>query len=371
MLVVANKAKELVRYLSRVSRVWESILRTSNVPKELVDRDTVEKLELLAPSASDSDRKLIKRLVRSGEVFRDVADHAARDTLLSAILSQEGLIPTLGSFFENLKYLEPCCYILKNILPSKAAGSAKEERRTIYQSLSGSYFSPREQAVEYAEHQRRKRPNRDYQKDLWLSYVQLWAFCMRHFPAMTQFQPRKELGKKKPLSYSNVSLWHYFGHLAITLGFNTEQALDLKAQNPHKAFAEQQLRSFCPESTPDTRLVAEIASILKQVEPASEADSAPKLTCESYMPTERRCGRPFEDDFDEDKNHLFVPLLYESKPSLGHNISPFFIKRDLFLSFFGDEYEEVRQSLNSTGSMELTSTAGRRKRRKRPRRRRR
>ncbi|KAL1629899.1 hypothetical protein SLS56_005169 [Neofusicoccum ribis] len=325
--------EELLNYLSHISRVWKNILEASNVPPEVVDRDTVEKLELLAPSASSRDRESIERMVASGHVFGEVTDQTARTTLLSHIISIPGLIPSLRSFFENLKYLEPCSNILKKMIPPR-------ERRTIFQSLSGSYFAPNEQIVEHAEHRRRRRSKRGYEKDIWLSYVQLWAFCMRHFPAMTQLSPRKELGKDKPSSYSNTSLWHYLGSLAASLGFKTEQALNFQSQDPHEALAEQLLRSAHPESTPDTRLVEGVASILKQSETTSGSAGAPRLTREDCLSVERRCGRPFEDDFAEDKDFLFIPFIYECEPSSGRDVTPFFVKRDMFHSFFGNKYEQ-------------------------------
>lgn len=334
MRVGLTGLQELLRYLCHVSEVWKKVVGESDVPPEAIDRDTVERLESRAPSASHRDREIIEEWIRSGVLFRSVSEQTQRDKLLTAVVAIPGLIPSLRSFFENLKYIEPCCNILKKLLPAK-------EGRSIYKSFAGSYFPPGEQTVEHAERKRKKVPKRGHENDLWLSYVQLWAFCMRHFPSMTQFAPRKELGRDKPASCSNTSLWHYLGDLAVVLGFRTEQALSLRTQDPYEALVKQLLRSIRPECSPDAALVTRVASILDKVDTVPVVGRSPSLTRENDLPIERRFGRPFEDDFAEDKDFLFVPFIYESERSIGPDISPFFVKQDIFLSFFGDRYDKV------------------------------
>lgn len=259
---------------------------------------------------------------------------SARQGILQALTSVPGLIPSLRSFFENLKYLEPCSNILRKLVGPK-------EKRTIFQSLSGAYFAPSEHSVEYAERRRRAAPTgRGDESGLWMSYVQLWAFCFRHFPSMTQLVPRKELGKDKPAIRSNAALWHYLGDLAVKLGFRTEQAERFQQQNPYRTLAQQFLTSQS-DSPPDSRVVARMALILKQADKGPAGAKTPQLTDEQCLSKDRRCGRPFDDDFTNDKGSLFLPFIYEFEPCEGLDISPFFVKRDIFLSFLGNKYENV------------------------------
>lgn len=101
--------------------MWNKILGAAKVSPEVVDRDTIKKLEHLAPSASTRDRELIERMFVLGDVFREVTDRTARATLLSTIISLPGLIPSLRSFFENLKYLKPCSAILRKLIAIKGS----------------------------------------------------------------------------------------------------------------------------------------------------------------------------------------------------------------------------------------------------------
>lgn len=327
--------EELLRYLRHISRTWKGILEAARISPDTVDHTTVERLELLAPSISNTDRKLVEEFVRSRQVFETVTSEPARARITITLTSIPGLIPSLRSFFENLKYLEPCCNILKKLFSA-------DEKRSIYQALSAAYFAPREYPVEFSE--RRNRPAQTGANDKegnWLAYVQLWAFCMRHFPSMTQITPRKETGKKKPSTRPNSALWHHLGDLAVRLGFRTDEALAFQKEDPHRCLAEQLLKSLRPYSVTDESIVTQVAIALKKVDGESGEDKWPKLTRDQYLPTERRCNRPFEDDFEEDRQSLFVPLIYKTETPEGTEISSFFVQKDIFVNFLGNEYPEV------------------------------
>lgn len=311
------------------------MLENTRISPGAVDRETVERLELLGPSVSISDRNLIKGYVESGQVFSAVTCEAARGRILQTVISLPGLIPSLRSFFENLKYLEPCCNILKKLLNPK-------EKKSIYQALSGAYFPPDKHRVEYSEGKlRMTRTGNDDDNGLWISYVQLWAFCMRHFPSMTQLVPRKEPREDKPSIQSNSALWHYLGDLAVELGFRTEQAIEFKQQDPYRTLAEQSLRSLHPDKTPDATLVAQMAKTLRRADPGAGRANIPQHTATYYLSPDRRCGRPFYRDYTQDKNSLFIPLIYGTETVEGLDTSTFFVKRDIFLSFFGNKYNKV------------------------------
>lgn len=221
---------------------------------QAVDRGTVAKPELLASATSSEDRELIEEYFASGDVFRGVVDPTVRVTLLSTIGSLSGLIPSLRSFSENLKYLELCCHILKQIVPAKRG-------RSIHQSFADAYSALDEQVVEHAEGKRKKRPWRGVKEGLWLSYVQLWAFCMRHFPSITHIAPRKEPRGRKPSTCSSVSsLLHHLGSLASALSFRTKEALKLREQDPHVALASRLLGTVRSVSDSDAGLHARMAS---------------------------------------------------------------------------------------------------------------
>lgn len=215
------------------------------------------------------------------------------------------------------------------------------DKRTIFRSLRASYFSPDSQVIEVSEGKVLAFSRTTDSQDMWTSYVQLWAFCMRNFPSMTTLEPRKELGRDKPSSTPNAALWHHLGDLAVKLGFRTEQALKFQRQNPYAALAQQVMHSVHPGHIPDETIVSQIARFLELNTRNPPRTDAVALTSSASLPVERRCGRPFEDDFVSDRSFLFIPTVYETRPSSGPEIGSFYVKRDLFLSFFGDRYVSV------------------------------
>jgi len=79
-------------------------------------------------------------------IFFTITDSYKRDALLKNILLVPCLIPTLRSCFKNLKYLEPCCTILKQLLGSK-------QKSTIWRSFSAVYFRLKNLNIKYLEDQ--------------------------------------------------------------------------------------------------------------------------------------------------------------------------------------------------------------------------
>ena len=246
------------------------------------------------------------------------------------------LIPLLRIFFENFKYLEPYCIILKHLIGNKMKG-------IICRSLKAYYYCPKNLTVPFLETSQWCCSKRGFVEDRWLCYAQLWAFCLRNFPYMTQFAPRKEIGKEKPtVREPSPALYQNLGHLAVTLGFRTPTALALESQDPERELAIQLLQKANPRlKSTNERKVTAIASVLKQSEDQDNSIRLPQFTSSKPLPADRRCGRPFDDDYRKDDDCLFIPYIYGSKVRPGANITPFFVKRDFFITFFGFKSFEV------------------------------
>ena len=80
--------------------------------------------------------------MESKKIFLTILDQLIRDLILQNISLVDCLIPLLRTFFKNLKYLEPCCIILKHLIGNKMKG-------TIYKSLKGSYYCPKNLTVPF------------------------------------------------------------------------------------------------------------------------------------------------------------------------------------------------------------------------------
>lgn len=105
-------------YLDHVAKAWKRILRCGDtmLPFSAVDAVTVQSLELLAPKHSMIDKSLVIDLMECGKIFPSQDDSEIRKILLENICEFSGVIPSLWTFFETLKYLEPLCEALRHLL---------------------------------------------------------------------------------------------------------------------------------------------------------------------------------------------------------------------------------------------------------------
>jgi len=309
--------------------VWDQILQDTRVSRAAIDTITVQRLESLAPSASAEDMRQITEWMHCKEIFPDVSELVTRDVLLRNIAAVPCMIPSLRTLFENLKYLEPCCTILRNLLDPK-------KKRTIRAGLASCYKHPARVCVDFDEHDTRFRSPGAVDGDRWLAYAQLWAYCLRHFPDMTAVAPRKERSKEKPaVKGSNPALWHGLGKLAVSLGFQSQAAIDLASKDPDRELASQFLRHARPGSQAENGCIEDITKILDRMRQDRSERHQPETTSANPLALERRCGRPFEDDHVRDERHLFVPFLWADVRASGSNITTLFVKRDLFSACLG------------------------------------
>ena len=330
----------MLNYLRHIHDIWNKLL--SGARKSAVDGPTVRNLELLAPAISAQDLKIVQDRMASKTAFPTISDQVTRTSIVRSLADVSCLIPSLRTFFENLKYLEPCCGILKQLLQPK-------QKKTIRQAFFASYYRPAHLIIESAENDRSLQSRKSSSEDRWLGYQQLWLYAMRHFPEMTDFSPRKELKKNKPVKKeSNPALWHLLGSLAVDLGFRTKPALQLKRQDPDELLATQFLRhAELSPSTTDDQYVKSIARVLKYVRNASRVATTLPFIQTAYSgccePLDRRYGRPFEDSHLADQRLLFIPHIHGGATVSGSNVTSFYVKRDLILNFLGSHEHDVRQ----------------------------
>ncbi|KAF1934756.1 hypothetical protein EJ02DRAFT_489096 [Clathrospora elynae] len=145
-LLVLKCDEEMTLYLDHIAKAWKKILRYGDtmLPFLAVDAVTVHSLELLAPKHSDIDKSLVIDLMERGEIFPSQNDCGIRKTLVENICDFPGVIPSLWTFFKTLKYLEPLCKALRQLL-------GEQMKRTIRSSLTGLFFAPSKNMVQLNE----------------------------------------------------------------------------------------------------------------------------------------------------------------------------------------------------------------------------
>ncbi|CBX95206.1 hypothetical protein LEMA_P023580.1 [Plenodomus lingam JN3] len=321
--------EEMIRYLNHVALTWTTILKyeSTTMSPSIVDAVTVNHLELLAPNHSKIDRDLLLDLMDRQILFPSVIDNQQRRALASNLCATIGLIPSLWTFFEVLKYLEPMCEILKDLIGGK-------QKRTIHSSLMANYYPPATPMVQISDTTEAEitipLSKAEAAK---VSYIELWAFCGRHFDGLTAFTPRKEINGTKPLVKGpNSVLWHHLAKFAVSRGFKTKRAQELAATDPYTQLAREYLYKANPicASPKDSQ----VRRVVHASYPEVNIRGPETLPEALHITKERRSGRTFESDLEYDKKLLFLPHVYGSDNP--EEASLRLSRRYLFSTLFGN-----------------------------------
>jgi hypothetical protein len=132
--------------------------------------------------------------------------------------------------------------------------------------------------------------------------------------------------------------------LAWKLGFDTLEIRSLRGQNLDEKSTIEFLRGLCdPESFEiDSEVLSGaatgITTVVRRIFRPRNIVAAPEFTADTYgQPKSRRCGRPFDGDYREDKKFLLFGIMYAPfHPPTKRHLTSLAIKRDIFLSFFGN-----------------------------------
>ncbi|KIW00819.1 uncharacterized protein PV09_07582 [Verruconis gallopava] len=337
--------EEIYNGLDHVYDAWTAFLRgLPDATPDRFDAESIAFIEGLAPASSDSDRDLIEKEMTTGKLFPRVKAAAHRKTLLENLLGYPYMIPTIKFIFEGLKQLEPACEVLKKFI-------GQSSRSTIRSGFFGAYENTEAAPVELGERHWRKGTWQTEEARREFLYIQQWVRALRNFYYMTDFTPRKEVGKAKPeIKQASPFLEFQLGRLAMRSGFKTETAMEWNQRDVSKEWTQRlccDMEIGLGEIDDATR--AQIAMSLPKRRTASPGKDVRLLGTEAY-PKDRRNGRPYEDDYFGDRQSYFLyPLLRkntnddrlsaedaeEYRTERPYFITSLFARRDLLFCFFG------------------------------------
>ncbi|ERF68657.1 hypothetical protein EPUS_05718 [Endocarpon pusillum Z07020] len=359
----AHIHQEMVHYLHHVGRIWRQIL--SNEHLAFVDPATVAFLETLAPKFSTQDSAAVRRAMHDRVIFPQISREITRGQILNRILETPERIPSLFTFFEDTKYLEPCAKALKFLLPPIQPRSTSSLRDTFSR-----HFSVRQSPsipIQKSEQVYASLHVDSPRIGGWLAYRQLWLFAMRHFPDLTDTIPRKDLRKPKPTQEGKRSSCIRFqlADLAHRLGYNSEQIHALRDEDPDRSMARTFLSQIRPTDIYDfseedrAGLVEHICEEIRRRSSVIRIETTPAYTTdEKGQPKSHRCGRPFEQNHRSDQPFLFCgrpfeqnhrsdqPFLFlgniygQIKMQRREHLTSFAFTRDIFMAFFGDNEDD-------------------------------
>ena len=136
-------------------------------------------------------------------------------------------------------------------------------------------------------------------------------------------------------------VWQRFGALAVSLGFRTEEAEYLAAQDGEHELAAQLVNRAEIGDVAAGEVTQRIAMILRHAQQQSSGFAAANksrramFAGEEWLPSERRCGKPFDKDHDLDRGSLFLPMMYVTPDQPSENVSTLYCKWEMFRGFFG------------------------------------
>ncbi|KAL4418323.1 hypothetical protein CABS03_01674 [Colletotrichum abscissum] len=144
---------EIANYLQHIRNVWLGL--TCNHP-DIVDVGTVQLLEGRAPGMSDIDRQLVEEAFDSNEIFSKAQNPQLRDQIRSRVLRFKGLVPSLKSYQENMKYISIGVTVVDDLMfPDSARTKSwkrqQTDRRTFRDMLRQHWSPPRQNLVEVRE----------------------------------------------------------------------------------------------------------------------------------------------------------------------------------------------------------------------------
>ena len=151
-----------------------------------VDRAAVKALELRVPKYSRQDAQVLQGQLLSGQIFREFSQKE-REAIWLELLSIDCLIPSLFTFFEDVRYLDACANCIKRLAMPPRDG-------TVAHTLTHKFVDANQTSgqciIEVAESSFAVRPGQHADR-LELGRRQLWIYAMRHYQKMPA-DPKQE-----------------------------------------------------------------------------------------------------------------------------------------------------------------------------------
>jgi Protein of unknown function (DUF3723) len=162
--------KEVLHYLEYIKKFWTNLLDGTGAPNSAIDADTVSALQSRVPGLCIGDRKWLEEQMQSHTIFISVTDAGVRDRLWQKIREVHTIIPTLATFFEDLKYFALCRKVVAKLLPPASAESVSKSRRekhSVSTSLRQLHLQHAATPAAVVEVERAR-------KEVWLAAMRSW-----------------------------------------------------------------------------------------------------------------------------------------------------------------------------------------------------
>lgn len=291
---------------------WSNLLQNDRHWMQRLDPITVKAAQCKAPRASINDLAFLYDKIGKGAMFH-AFNEPERITILDTLKSFDGLVPSFSTFFDDFKCLGiwgQCAKILKRVNPDPEGPG-----RTVFTALEQAFDETNQHTdrcgIQTAESVFTTIPGTVTDR-VERGYRQLFLYVMRHHREMMPGSTRMELkGKKKLMKGIHIpeapdkAGWYRFAALADRLGFVSTEIASLKCWD------------------------------VADVDVPSECAQPSFVTAESGELDKRRSGRPFDLAYEQSRHALFLDDVHSVDKSRGRGITPFFVRRSIYLAFLG------------------------------------
>ncbi|KAK5069383.1 hypothetical protein LTR51_008633 [Lithohypha guttulata] len=322
--------EEIVHYLSHIYQTFSFLLDGDVLAMAKVDRHTIEQLQSRNPANCRQDRTLLEPMVEAGSIFR-AFDLAARRAIWDKLLVHRGLVLSLQTFFEDLKYLKVLAHcVLKLVQPVRL--------QTVRQAFKEAYVGNSSPIRAYDCIPARTEPD-----GFDLAYRQVWVWAMRHLedlrPGSVLLEGRDRIETRR----KNFHAEYDFASEAHRLGFQSPKIDELLKADPDRIEARETLFRVRPpdrftySSEQLEDCIDQIVQLYGMAQPRDAPAGRPQLIVEGPGENDigRRCGRPHRHAFEESAAFMSLNNLHMNDSTKLGGLSAFYVRRHVYLSFFG------------------------------------
>lgn len=319
--------EEVIHGLCHIALTWSEIFHDVSAAEHRLDPRTVEVVQRHSVKHCRADRELLEPLVRRGTVFGHFSCDE-RQIIWRNLLTLSGRIPSLAMFFEDFKHLEDVGKCVRSLFHLPRG-------RTLSQTLEQSFVSPHDPAS-----------SRERQYDL--ARRRLFLFATRHLPRLRPLSILLGDDKERTVTEATAWAWHGLAKEAHRLGFRSAKIDTKLAEDPDRIEAHRSLlRARDPgEFVYDADLLASLLDRVVAIYAQARrvvSDPGPALYVvddnrEEGEGQEAQCreGRPVQRDFEASAAFLTLENMHPTGTWDVGRLTPLFIRRDVYLSFWGD-----------------------------------
>jgi hypothetical protein len=279
---------------------WATV---SNNGQHAINVAFIEALQGRCPRLSQEDHKHLQKSLEPDGILGHLSVDA-RGHIYHSTVVYNRTIPSLFTFFQDLKYIQICHEVLVRLLAIE-----DRPRHSGLKECFKSLFRPQQVLIQVGNSTFLTSLAHNNVDDFALAYWQLWLCAMRLWPFVLVKRGRK-CRKSVDERFSSADRKRYWSLLARNV--------------QHLGFNSRHIQS----------LVGELPELTDQPLYLGLTGALDNITWERY-------GIPFDDKYLLDRNSLFLPNLIVDNEAMqsvvpGPDVTTLLVRRSLFVRLFPD-----------------------------------